>query len=32
MQSLKQVERTEQGARTADLCGVSFVPLLSGRA
>ncbi|HZP12245.1 MAG TPA: protein-L-isoaspartate(D-aspartate) O-methyltransferase [Nevskiaceae bacterium] len=31
-QNLKQVERGDKGVRTTDLCGVSFVPLLSGRA
>jgi protein-L-isoaspartate(D-aspartate) O-methyltransferase len=31
-QYLKMIERTEQGTRTVNLCGVSFVPLLGGRA
>jgi protein-L-isoaspartate(D-aspartate) O-methyltransferase len=31
MQLLKLVERSEKGVRTSTLCGVSFVPLLSGR-
>ncbi len=31
-QNLKLVERTDKGVRAADLCGVSFVPLLGGRA
>jgi protein-L-isoaspartate(D-aspartate) O-methyltransferase len=31
-QNLRQVERGDKGVRTTDLCGVSFVPLLSGRA
>jgi protein-L-isoaspartate(D-aspartate) O-methyltransferase len=31
-QNLKMLERTAQGVRTSNLCGVSFVPLLGGRA
>jgi protein-L-isoaspartate(D-aspartate) O-methyltransferase len=30
-QALKLVERTDKGIRTGNLCGVTFVPLLTGR-
>ena len=31
-QSLRLIERTSKGMKTRDLCGVTFVPLLTGRS